>query len=83
VHRYAAILAEYGSIGDSPCRIDSVSFALETDQGMWVAQAPLSASNQAEGARTFAPPEFAFFTEVSGRLTALLPGGEGAARTLH
>lgn len=81
--RYQAILAEYGSIGDSPYRIDSVSFALETDQGMWTAQVPLAASPHAPGARTFATPRFTRFSEVGGRLTGLLDGAARTERTLH
>ena len=81
--RYEAILAEYGSIGDSPYRIDSVSFALETDQGLWAAQVPLMVSDHAPGARTFATPRFTLFSEVGGRLTGLLDSAESTARTLH
>ncbi|NEV60354.1 hypothetical protein [Thiorhodococcus minor] len=81
--RYQAILAEYGSIGASPYRLDSVSFALETDQGMWAAQVPLAASGQAPGARTFATPRFTRISEVGGRLTGLLDGAARTARTLH
>lgn len=77
------ILAEYGSIGASPYRVDSVSFALETDRGMWAAQVPLKASPQAPGARTFATPRFTRFSEVGGRLTGLLDGAAQTERTLH
>lgn len=83
MHRYEAILAEYGSIGASPYRVDSVSFALETDRGMWAAQVPLRDSDQGPGARTFATPRFTLFSEVGGRLTGLLDSAEQRPRTLH
>lgn len=81
--RFEEILKEYGSIGASPYRIDCVSFALETDMGTWVAQAPIAASDRRQGGRTFESPRFTYFDKVEGRLSALLPGGVGRPRTLH
>ena len=74
------------SAGVSPCRIDVVSFTLETRHGLWLAQMPIKPKGVSKKKRTFGPPTFRHFTEAGGRFVDLLPvnDGEGeGAGTLH
>ncbi|MBK1718457.1 hypothetical protein [Thiocystis violacea] len=81
--RYAEIIAEYGSIGDSPHRVDIVSFTLETDHGIWAAQIPIGPTGHSPSGRTFTPPRFQYVSDIGGRLTSLLPDRNPTPRTLH
>ena len=86
VGQFKEIIAEYGSIGASPYRVDVASFALETRHGLWVTQIPIETKGASQMQRTFGRPEFQHFTEVEGRFVDLLPLKEGereAHRTLH
>ena len=58
MHRMRQILAEYGSIGASPYRIDSVSLTLETRYGIWVAQLPVKPKGASKRKKTFGEPKF-------------------------
>lgn len=82
-HRYEEIIERYGSIGQSPYRIDIVSFSIETHWGVWMAQAPLEMREG--GSRTFAEPDFRRYPEAAGRFGGLLPAkdGEDTATVLH
>lgn len=83
-HRYDEIIARYGSIGDSPYRIDIVNFSLETYQGTWMAQTQIEAPEG--GPRTFGEPAFRRYPRMAGRFVALLPGknpGTEAPPVLH
>ena len=82
-HAYAEIIEEFGSIGDSPYRLDVISFTLETPHGLWVAQAPICAAEVADAGRTFAIPTFQHFGHAQGRLTELLPGRDPSPGSLH
>jgi hypothetical protein len=87
VDRYREIIAEYGSIGASPHRIDAVAFNLETRHGMWSAQVPLTLKGASKRRKTFGAPEFQLFDGVEGRFANLLPVKEAddqaAAGRLH
>jgi hypothetical protein len=67
------IIAEYGSIGASPYRIDSVSITLETLHGLWVSSLPIKPRGVSKKKRTFGSPDFQLFTEVEGLFAHLLP----------
>lgn len=81
--RYEEIIARYGSIGRSPYRIDIVSFSLETQWGLWMAQAPITTG---EGeSRSFPEPRFERYPQAEGRFVGLLPAryGEETPTVLH
>jgi len=82
-HRYAEIIERCGSIGESPYRIDVVSFSLETHWGVWMAQAPIEEGEG--GSRTFAEPDFRRYPQAEGRFVGLLAtkDGEEAQTVLH
>ena len=73
VAEYEAIVAQYGSVGASPWRVDVVAFALETRHGLWFAQAPITPQGRSKRRRTFGEVAFRYFAEVEGRLAGLLP----------
>jgi hypothetical protein len=73
VAEYEAIVAEYGSVGASPWRVDVVAFSLETRHGLWFAQAPITRKGRSKTKRTFGEVAFRYFAEVEGRLAGLLP----------
>jgi len=77
------IIERYGSIGESPYRLDIVSFSLETHWGIWMAQAPIEEGEG--GSRTFAEPDFRRYPQAEGRFVGLLPikDGEEAPTVLH
>jgi hypothetical protein len=86
VSQFKEIIEQYGSIGDSPYRVDVASFALETPYGLWVTQIPIEPKDGSTSARTFGQPEFHHFTEAQGRFVDLLPAKDGEReppRTLH
>jgi hypothetical protein len=76
VAEYEAIVAEYGSVGASPWRVDVVAFSLETRHGLWFAQAPITHKGRSKTKRTFGEVAFRYFAEVEGRLAGLLPREE-------
>jgi hypothetical protein len=73
--RYEEIIERYGSIGESPYRIDIVSFSLETHWGLWMAQVPIETGE--DGTRSFAEPHFRRYPEAEGRFVGLLPAQDG------
>ena len=73
VAEYEAIVAQYGSVGASPWRVDVVAFSLETRHGLWFAQAPITRKGRSKTKRTFGEVAFRYFAEVEGRLAGLLP----------
>jgi hypothetical protein len=86
IDHFEEIIEQFGSIGESPYRLDVVSLALETRHGLWVAQIPIEPLPKAHGGRTFGQPLFQHFTSAEGRFTDLLPvkdDGAGPSGTLH
>ena len=79
------IIAQYGSIGASPYRVDSVSITLETPHGLWVTCLPIKPKGVSKKKRTFGVPDFQLFTEVEGRFAHLLPKrqAEDTTGSLH
>jgi hypothetical protein len=73
VAEYEAVVAQYGSVGASPWRVDVVAFSLETRHGLWFAQAPITHKGRSKTKRTFGEVAFRYFAEVEGRLAGLLP----------
>jgi hypothetical protein len=76
VAEYEAVVAQYGSVGASPWRVDVVAFSLETRHGLWFAQAPITHKGRSKTKRTFGEVAFRYFAEVEGRLAGLLPREE-------
>jgi hypothetical protein len=76
VGQYDSIVAQYGSVGASPWRVDVVAFSLETRHGLWFAQAPITHKGRSKTKRTFGEVAFRYFAEVEGRLAGLLPREE-------
>ncbi|MFO8005216.1 hypothetical protein [Thioalkalivibrio sp.] len=72
-NKYQAILEQYGSIEASPFAVDLVSFALETRQGSWVAQAEVKPKGISKRKKTFGEPRFRLFAESAEGFAALLP----------
>ena len=79
------IIAQYGSIGASPYRVDSVSITLETPHGLWATCLPIKPKGVSKKKRTFGVPDFKLFTEVEGRFAHLLPKrqAEDTTGSLH
>ena len=73
VAKYQSILEQYGSIEASPYAVDFVSFALETRDGSWVAQAQVKPKGVSKRKKTFDEPRFRLFRETSGGFAELLP----------
>ena len=73
VGQYDSIVAQFGSVGASPWRVDVVAFSLETRHGLWFAQAPITRKGHSKKKRTFGEVAFRYFAEVEGRLAGLLP----------
>lgn len=71
--RYQEILDRYGSLANSPYKVDTVSFALETRYGMWAAQLPLAPKGHSKKKRTFGEVAFQFIDGAEGRFAGLLP----------
>ena len=82
---YQAILARYGSIGQSPYKVDIVSMVLETSHGVWLAQVPIKPSGDSRKRRSFGEPDFVRCDGMAGRFTGLLPKNKRGAEptTLH
>lgn len=78
IDRYQSILDRYGSIGNSPYKVDTVSFTLETSYGIWAAQELLKPKGHSKKRRTFGELTFRFMDGVEGRFVGLLPVREDA-----
>ena len=86
IARFEEIIEQFGSIGESPYRLDVVSLSLETRHGLWVAQVPIEPLAETDKKRTFGEPRFQHFTAAEGRFTDLLPvkdDGIGPTDRLH
>ena len=81
VHRMEQIIAEYGSIGACPYRVDSATFSLETRHGVWFGQATIKPKGVSKKKRTFGEVKFRFFTEAQGRFVDLLPRASETPKT--
>ena len=73
VHEYDKIISIYGSIGQSPYRVDSVSFMLETKAGQWTGVAQQKKLGLSNKKKTFGEVKFSSMTG-SGRFANLLKG---------
>ncbi|MNR71842.1 hypothetical protein D3C71_25200 [compost metagenome] len=75
VHQYGAIMERYGSVAESPYRVDQMAFAVETFDGVWLGTAPIVKHSRKRTVRTFGEVRFIGrdHTEALGTLTALLP----------
>lgn len=73
VGQYDSIVEQYGSVGASPWRVDVVAFSLETRNGLWFGQAPITRKGHSKKKRTFGEAAFCYFAAVEGRLSGLLP----------
>lgn len=76
--RHHEILDRYGSLANSPYKIDTASFTLETRYGIWVAQVPLTPKGHSKRKRTFSEVTFQFADGAEGRFAGLLPAPENA-----
>jgi hypothetical protein len=81
--RYREILDKYGSVGNSPYRIDTASFVLETRYGVWGVQVALKPKGHSKKKRTFGQVELEFMDGVEGRFAGLLPDATQARKKLH
>ncbi|MFM9969716.1 MAG: hypothetical protein ACKVQK_15100 [Burkholderiales bacterium] len=78
------ILDKYGSIANSPYRIDTVSLVLETHYGIWSAQVLIKPKGYSKKKRTFGEVQFLKIDGAQGRFSALLPGAkDGESRPLQ
>jgi hypothetical protein len=78
IDRYEQILDRYGSIGNSPFRVDTASFTLETNFGIWGAQELLKPKGYSKKKRTFGQLTFRHMDGAEGRFVGLLPAREDA-----
>ena len=78
IDRYQTILDQYGSIGNSPYKVDTASFTLETHYGIWGAQELLKPKGFSKKKRTFGELTFRFMDGAEGRFVGLLPVREDA-----
>ncbi len=79
IDRYQAILDRYGSIGNSPYKVDTASFTLETHYGIWGAQELLKPKGYSKKKRTFGQLTFRHMDGAEGRFVGLLPVREDAS----
>jgi hypothetical protein len=66
------LMAIYGSIGNSPYRVDGVAFTLETRTGFWLAQAQQKKFGASQKKKTFGPVEWRQMDGATGRFAGLL-----------
>ncbi len=71
--RFREIRDHFGSIANSPYKIDTASFTLETRYGIWVAQVPLTPKGHSKKKRTFGEVTFQFADRAEERFAGLLP----------
>ena len=76
--RYQEIRDRYGSLANSPYKIDTVGFTLETRYGMWVAQPQIKPKGHSKKKRTFGEVTFQYTNEAEGRFAGLLPAPDDA-----
>jgi len=72
LHRHQEILDRYGAIANCPCKIDTVSFVLETRHGIWTAQLRITAKGASKKKRTFGEVTLQFVDGAQGRFAGLL-----------
>ena len=72
LHRHQEILDRYGAIANCPCKIDTVSFVLETRHGIWTAQLPIAPKGLSKKKRTFGEVTLQFVDGAQGRFAGLL-----------
>jgi hypothetical protein len=77
--RHQEILDRYGSIANSPFRIDTVSFVLQTHYGIWMAQLPIVHKGVSKKRRTFGSVTLRFVDGAEGRFAGLLPASPDTA----
>ena len=73
VRRHEEIRDQYGSIGNSPFKLDIVGFVLETRYGIWISQVSLKPKGFSKKRRTFGEVAFRRMDEAHGRFVELLP----------
>ena len=79
--RHQEILDRYGSIANSPYKVDTVSFVLETRFGIWMAQLPIKQKAPSKKKRTFGAATLQFVDGAEGRFAHLLPASaDGSSR---
>jgi hypothetical protein len=66
-------MKRYGSIADSPYRIDSMAFVLETRSGVWASHPSIKFKGHSKKKRTFGEVVFKFADSAVGRFAGLLP----------
>lgn len=71
--RYQEILEKHGSLAAYKGRVDSVSFQLETYEGIFGAIEPIKPKPPSKKRRTFAEPRFFKADGAEGRLANILP----------
>ena len=76
--RHQEILDRYGAIANSPYKIDTVSFVLETRYGIWMAQLPITPKAPSKKRRTFGTVTLQFVDGAEGRFAGLLPAPKDA-----
>jgi len=76
--RYQEIRGRYGSLANSPYKIDTVGFTLETRYGIWVAQPLIKPKGHSKKKRTFGEVTFQYANQAEGRFAGLLPVPEDA-----
>jgi len=81
IRRHEEIRDRYGSIGNSPCKVDVVSFILETRYGIWAAQVSLKPKGYSKKRRTFGDATFRRMDSAEGRFVGLLPERADALMT--
>jgi hypothetical protein len=83
---FEMVLDRLEAIADSPYRIDSMAFILETRSGAWASHPPIKFKGRSKKKRTFGEVVFKFADSAEGRFAGLLPeqGGESVRSvTLH
>lgn len=78
IRRHEEIRERYGSIGNSPYKVDVVSFILETRYGIWAAQVLLKPKGHSKKRRTFGDATFRRMDSAEGRFVGLLPARDDA-----
>jgi hypothetical protein len=77
--RYREIRDRYGSLANSPYKIDTVGLTLETRYGVWVAQPLIKPKGHSKKKRTFGEVTFQYANEAEGRFAGLLPVPDDAS----
>ena len=77
LQRYREIRDRYGSLANSPYKIDTVGLTLETRYGIWVAQPLIKPKGHSKRKRTFGEVAFQYADHGEGRFAGLLPAPDG------